>query len=383
MLRARDDAADASEAPLVEKVLEHGERRAVEVVHRLERQDDNGKLDAVPLLLCVVSALDLLLEELRAREGERTAELEDQDAGVGLGVRPVLDVAPPPPKSLDPAELHRLGLRGVRDDHREGHQDRQADAVDHAEEEGEDEGDAPDDHVPLEAALAPRPPELHEFLRCLEINQTARGLHDDRRERGLGQVHEGGRQEDEAETDDAGGRDAPELRLHAAVRRQPCTAQRAARSEGSEERAADACHAQGDHLLRGIELVAIVQSHLLRGGVRGEEGGERHKNTARDEVHEPRPVADQVLVGGDVPGRLERRQACRNVPNSDQNGFSAWTALCRQVSKQSPGDRHHDLLHLREALYDSELARGRPTLLDPPLGVLLQSVELVEHEDQD
>mmetsp|Transcript_109270 Transcript_109270/g.352752 ORF Transcript_109270/g.352752 Transcript_109270/m.352752 type:complete len:492 (-) Transcript_109270:198-1673(-) len=297
-------------------------------------------------------------------------------------MRPILDVAPLPADGLHAAKNHGLRLRCVCDDERHGEEHREADAVDHAERQGEAEGDAPNDHVPPQATLVLRLPGLPQRPRRLEVQQAARGLHDDGRERRLGQVPQRRREEDEAQAHDGRREDAAELRLHAAVGRQPRAAQGAAGREGAEEGAGDAREAQGDHLLRGVELVAVVQRHLLRRGVRGEKGRQGHEHTAHDETLEVVRVLDQAIEGGDVPGRPEGRQAGGDVPHGHEDGLAPRAPVRGEVAEGHAQDRHDDLLHLREALQLLVQARLGPPLLDLLVAESLELVELVQQDDQ-
>ena len=48
----------------------------------------------------------------------------------------------------------------------------------------------------------------------------------------------------------------------------------------------DTGHAQREHLLTGVDVIAVLQRLLLGGGVRGEERCERHQEAAHAEPSE-------------------------------------------------------------------------------------------------
>jgi len=103
-----------------------------------------------------------------------------------------------------------------------------------------------------------------------------------------------------------------QLRLHAALPRDTHAGVADRRGDGTEERAADVAHPDGDELVERLDLVPVLEPKLLRAGEGGEEGDERDKARAGqhavDEAPIPRPHPRPVRVrqaGLDPPDYLD------------------------------------------------------------------------------
>mmetsp|Transcript_41770 Transcript_41770/g.119482 ORF Transcript_41770/g.119482 Transcript_41770/m.119482 type:complete len:278 (-) Transcript_41770:44-877(-) len=219
-------------------------------VHRDHRRHfEHQVLRRVHVLnVCDISQQHVL-DVLGVRKVERGANPADEDVGDEAAAALLLHVAVDR-GARDAPQDGELGAHGLidHDDQRQGHRDE--DAFQHAEEQGAQKGDHPEQEiVPLHT------PEVH---RLAQGNQGDDGVQHNGRQNELRQPEKQRREEHQSGEHDDHRHEARELR-HCARGvvdggAGEAAGHRVAREEGTD----DVGEAQGQHLLAGVNIIAVL-----------------------------------------------------------------------------------------------------------------------------
>mmetsp|Transcript_58889 Transcript_58889/g.155100 ORF Transcript_58889/g.155100 Transcript_58889/m.155100 type:complete len:719 (-) Transcript_58889:350-2506(-) len=289
---------DAAAPEVADDVLDDVDGRRVHADDGRHLQDHVLRL--VHFLEVVHVGQQHVLDEGRVREVERGADAADEDVGDEGSAALLLHVAVDG-RARDAPEDRDLGADRLVDHDDQGEADGHGDAHEHTQEEGADEGHDPEHEImPLDA---------QELLGLAECHQRNHGAHHDDRESELGQVVEERGQEEEREEHEDRRDEARELRAGARVVVHRRAREAAGDRVAGEDRAHQVRDTEGEHLLPGLDLVAVLRREVLADGdglhVADEAGGQGGRQDPRDLAHLPRRPAHRHEALGDFADVLD------------------------------------------------------------------------------